>query len=158
RNGSHGIRSVCPERRMTIVQLMASPFVGGPEHQVLGLAAHLPADYRTVFLSFAEGGRCQALIDAARQRGFEARALKYNVQRPTRAVQEVRDHLQRVRADVLCCSGYKPDLIGWVAARRAGVPVVSISHGWTAATVKVRLNEMLDRLVLRWMDSTICVS
>jgi glycosyltransferase involved in cell wall biosynthesis len=143
---------------MTIVQLMASPFLGGPERQMLGLARHLPENYRSVFLSFAEGGRCQALLEEAQRHGFEATALKHNAQRPTRAVAEIAQHLHRVRADVLCCSGYKPDILGWLAARRARVPVISISHGWTAATFKVRLNECLDRLVLRWMDCTVCVS
>jgi glycosyltransferase involved in cell wall biosynthesis len=39
-----------------------------------------------------------------------------------------------------------------------GIPVVSVSHGWTAATLKVRLYEALDRFLLRWMDCTVCVS
>ena len=59
---------------------------------------------------------------------------------------------------MLCCSGYKPDLIGWLAARRAGVPVVAIAHGWTAATCKVRFYEALDRWVMRRMDAVVCVS
>ena len=59
---------------------------------------------------------------------------------------------------MLCCSGYKPDLIGWLAARRVGVPVVAIAHGWTAATAKVRFYEALDRRVMRRMDAVVCVS
>ncbi len=105
---------------MVVVQLMASPFLGGPERQMLGLAMSLPADYRTVFLSFAEQGRCQALLDEARQQGFEAIALLHNTPHLRHAVHEVADHLRRL-AGVLCCSGYKPDLLGWLAARRAGV-------------------------------------
>src|SRR5205823_5231641 len=70
----------------------------------------------------------------------------------------VADHLRRVRADVLCCNGYKPDVIGWLAARRAGVPVVAIAHGWTAATWRVRLNEWLDKRVMRRADAVVCVS
>jgi glycosyltransferase involved in cell wall biosynthesis len=143
---------------VTIVQLAASPFLGGPERQLLGLASALPDECRTVFLSFAEGGRCQALLDEARRQGFEAVALQSNAPRWFRAAAEIADHVRRVEADVLCCNGYKPDIIGWLAARRAGVPVVSISHGWTGATLKVRLNEALDRLVLQWMDATVCVS
>jgi glycosyltransferase involved in cell wall biosynthesis len=143
---------------VTIVQLAASPFLGGPERQMLGLAASLPASCRTVFLSFAEGGRCQPFLTAARAQGHEAHALVANAPHFWRAATEIAQHLHRVRANVLCCNGYKPDIIGWVAARRAGVPVVSISHGWTAATWKVRLNEALDRLVLRHMDATVCVS
>ena len=143
---------------MRIVQLMASPFVGGPERQVLGLAGALPPDHETVFLSFSERGLCRPFLEQARQRGFEAVELIENAPRLRRAAREVAGHLLRVGADVLCCNGYKPDVIGWRAARLAGVPVVAVSHGWTAATLKVRINETLDRLVLRWMDRVVCVS
>ncbi len=143
---------------MRIVQLMASPFVGGPERQVLGLAGALPAEYETVFLSFSERGLCRPFLEHARQRGFESIELSENAPHLRRAVREVAGHLRRLGADVLCCNGYKPDVIGWRAARRAGVPVVAVSHGWTAATLKVRINECLDRLVLRWMDRIVCVS
>jgi glycosyltransferase involved in cell wall biosynthesis len=97
-------------------------------------------------------------LDRARQHGFEAVCLKQNAPFLRRAAHEIAGHLRRVGARVLCCSGYKPDVIGWLAARRAGVPVVSISHGWTAATLKVRVNELLDRLVLHGMDRVVCVS
>src|SRR5262245_61386355 len=143
---------------MVVVQLMASPFVGGIERQVLGLARSLPEHYRTVFLSFAELGKARPFLELARRNGFEAVALEKNYPHVNQAVREVAGHLRRVRAGVVCCNGYKPDVIGWLAARRARVPVVSVSHGWTAATLKVRLNEALDRLVLRWMDRTVCVS
>jgi glycosyltransferase involved in cell wall biosynthesis len=143
---------------MRVVQLMASPFVGGPERQVLGLAESLPADCRTTFLSFAERGLARPFLAAASASGFEAVELTENAPHWFRAAREVAEHLRRVGADVLCCSGYKPDIIGWLAGRRAGVHVVSISHGWTAATWKVRLNEAVDRFVLRRLDCTVCVS
>ena len=143
---------------MRIVHLMASPFFGGPERQMLGLALHLPASYESVFLSFAERGLSQAFLDEVAKHGLEGRALKHNAPRLFRCVSEVADELRRLRADVLCCSGYKPDLVGWRAARRVGVPVVSVSHGWTAATWKVRFYEALDRRVLRCMDAVVCVS
>jgi glycosyltransferase involved in cell wall biosynthesis len=143
---------------MRIVHLMASPFFGGPERQVLGLARQLPSRFESVFLTFAEGGRCAALLDQVRRHGFDGFALEHNAPRMRRAVREVARRLQEFDADVLCCSGYKPDILGWRAARKVGIPVVSISHGWTAATWKVRLNEMVDRLVIRWMDAVVCVS
>jgi glycosyltransferase involved in cell wall biosynthesis len=143
---------------MRIVHLMASPFFGGPERQMLGLALHMPAAYQNVFLSFAERGLCQAFLDEVAKHGLEGRALKHNAPRYVRCISEVAKELRKLRADVLCCSGYKPDLVGWRAARRVGVPVVSVSHGWTAATWKVRLYEALDRRVLPWMDAVVCVS
>ncbi len=143
---------------MNIVQLMASPFVGGPERVVLGLARALPASCRTVFLSFAERGLARPFLDQAAASNFEAIELRQNFPRILRAAREVAEHLRRLRADVLCCNGYKPDVIGWRAGRRAGVPVVAIAHGWTAATWRVRLNEWLDKRVMRRLDAVVCVS
>ena len=143
---------------MNIVHLMASPFVGGPERQVLGLARALPVPFRTVFLSFAERGLSKAFLQRAELDGFETVMLRENAPHVFRAAAEIAAQLRHHRAEVLCCNGYKPDLIGWLAARRAGVPVVAIAHGWTAATWKVRVNEALDRLVLHGMDCTVCVS
>lgn len=143
---------------MRILQLMASPFVGGPERQMLGLARSLPQAYQTVFLSFAEHGRARAFLSEAHRQGFRAFELKQNTPHFLAAVREVAGHLRRLDADLLCCSGYKPDLIGWLAARSVGVPVIAVAHGWTAATRKVRLYEALDRIILRQMDCTVCVS
>jgi len=125
---------------------------------MLGLARALPPEYRTTFLSFSESGRCRALLSEVRRHRFEGVELKHNFPWFRRAANEVATQLRRLRADVLCCSGYKPDVIGWLAARRAGVPVVSVSHGWTGVTLRVRLYEALDRWVLRWMNAVVCVS
>jgi glycosyltransferase involved in cell wall biosynthesis len=143
---------------MRVVQLMASPFFGGPERQMLGLARNLPPHVRTAFLTFPERGLAQPLLEQVRRHGFEGVTLRHNFPYLRRSAAEIAGHLRRLRADVLCCSGYKPDIIGWLAARRVGVPVVSISHGWTAATWKVRLNEAVNKLVNRWMDAVVCVS
>jgi glycosyltransferase involved in cell wall biosynthesis len=143
---------------LRVVHLMASPFYGGPERQVLGLARHLPSDVESVFLSFAERGLAQPFLDEAARHGFTAKALRHNTPRFLACVAEVADELRRLQANLLCCSGYKPDLVGWRAARRVGIPVMSISHGWTAATWRVRFYEALDRWVLRRFDAVACVS
>ena len=144
---------------MVVVHLAASAFVGGPESQVLGLVGTLSkAGHGAAVLSFSEGGRCHALLDAARGLGAEAVELRSNAPNYRAAVREVAGHLKRLGADVLCCHGYKPDILGLFAARRAGIPVVSVSHGWTGATWKVRVNETLDCLCLRGMDRVVCVS
>jgi glycosyltransferase involved in cell wall biosynthesis len=143
---------------MRVVHLLASPFLGGPERQVLGLARHAPSQVESVFLSFAERGLSQAFLDEARCHGFESKPLLHNTPRYFACVREVAAELRRLKANLLCCSGYKPDLVGWRAARSVGIPVVSISHGWTSATWKVCCYEKLDKIALRWMDNAVCVS
>ena len=142
----------------TIIHLTSSTFVGGPERQMLGLASQLAADYQTVFLSFAEGGRCQAFLDRATQEGFEARALDNDTPRLRAAVGELTATLRRLRPTVLCCHGYKAILLGRIAARRSGTPVIAVSRGWTYENLKVRAYEALERLSLRLMDRVVCVS
>ncbi|MFO0907033.1 MAG: glycosyltransferase [Isosphaeraceae bacterium] len=141
---------------MVFVHLAASACVGGPESQILGLVGAWPG--RSVVLSFAEGGRCQALLDAAAARGAEVVALQSNAPHYRQAVREVAGHLKRLDASVVCCHGYKPDILGLFAALRVGIPALSVAHGWTAATWKVRVNETLDRLCMRGMDRVVCVS
>jgi glycosyltransferase involved in cell wall biosynthesis len=142
----------------TVVHLTASTFFGGPERQMLGLAEVLPSEYRTVFISFAEGGRCGAFLDQVGRQGFEAVALEHDTPYFRLALCDLESHLGRVGADVLCCHGYKANLLGRVAARRRGLPVVAVSRGWTGADFKLRVYELLDRLGLRWMDRVVCVS
>jgi glycosyltransferase involved in cell wall biosynthesis len=141
---------------MIVVHLTSSRFFGGPERQMLGLAHGLAC--RSVFLSFAEGGNCQAFLEEARLEGFSAHALEHDTPHWHAAVEELTGHLHDLGAEVLCCNGYKANLLGRTAARRARIPVVAISRGWTRETWKVRLYETVDRLHLRWMDRVVCVS
>jgi glycosyltransferase involved in cell wall biosynthesis len=143
---------------MHIVHLMASPFYGGPERQMLGLARHLPKEDRTTFLSFPERGLCKPFLDEVQRYGFEGRALRHNIPNLRASIREIADELRRLKADIVCCSGYKPDVLGWRAARRVGLPVVAVAHGWTAATARVRFYEWLDRTVMRRMDAVVGVS
>jgi glycosyltransferase involved in cell wall biosynthesis len=141
-----------------VVHLTASRFLGGPERQMLGLARALGPEYRTVFVSFSEGGRCTAFLGEARRHGFEALALRHDTPRLWGAFRELLGLLPELGACVLCCHGYKAGLLGRWAARRCNVPVVAVSRGWTGEDLKVRLYEAVDRLGLRRMDRVVCVS
>ncbi len=143
---------------MNIVHLAASPFFGGPERQMLGLARSLPSTCRSTFLSFAEGGRSEPFLAELRRSGIDALPLQSNTPHYFRAAGEVAGQLRRLNANMLLCHGYKADLVGLRAARQAGVPVVSVSRGWTAATWKVRVYEWFDRRCLTRMDAVVCVS
>jgi glycosyltransferase involved in cell wall biosynthesis len=143
---------------MRIVQLMASPFFGGPERQMLGMSRHLGGEFETLFLSFAERGNAQPLIDEVRRAGLHGELLTHNFPHVGRGVDEIAKRLGSVKASIVCTSGYKPDIIGWRAARKAGIPIVVVSHGWTAATWRVRLYEKIDRWVHARADAVVSVS
>ncbi len=115
----------------TVIHLTASTFHGGPERQMLGLAGALGADVGSIFVSFSEGGRCRAFLDEARRQGFQSQELRNDTPHFRRACGELADLLGRHCCDILLCHGYKAGLIGRIAARRARIPVVAVSRGWT---------------------------
>lgn len=143
---------------MRIAHLTASPFFGGPERQMLGLALSMPADTQSLFFSFPERGLCQPFLAELQRHGFVAEALVNNTPHFVAAIREFREKLQAHEIDVLCCHGYKANLLGRPAAQKIGIPVIAVSRGYTAATWKVRLYEAADRFCLRYMWRVVCVS
>ena len=142
---------------MQIVHLTASTFFGGPERQMLGLAQALP-NVTTRFLAFAEQGRYQDLLSQVEAHGFAGRALDHDAPQFRATIRELIDDLRLHGDDVLLCHGYKANLLGRIAARKVGIPVVAVSRGWTGENRKIRFYEWLDRRHLRYMDHVIAVS
>ncbi len=143
---------------MNVVHLTDSPFFGGPERQMLGLAVNLPSSIRTRILCFRDHASAAPFLEKLTTAGVSARMLRHANPHFARMISDVVGELREQRADVLVCHGYKADLLGWVAARIAGIPAISVSRGWTGHTRKVRLNETLDRVALRLMARVVCVS
>jgi glycosyltransferase involved in cell wall biosynthesis len=143
---------------MHLVHLTASPFFGGPERQMLGLAGALPPEYETAFLSFAEAGRCEPFLEQVRRRGFTGLRLAHDTPRLLAARRELVGLLRDLRADVLLCHGYKANLVGRAAARKAGVPAVAVARGWTGQDFRVRCYDRLDRLLLHRFERVVAVS
>lgn len=143
---------------LSIMHLTASTFYGGPERQMLGLARALEATAQSRFWLFQERGLCRAFLGAAAKAGFEAAALRHDTPRYGASIRELGALIGRARPDVLVCHGYKAGLLGGVAARMRGVPVVAVSRGWTGECPRVRLYDFLDKVNLRWMDRVVCVS
>jgi glycosyltransferase involved in cell wall biosynthesis len=143
---------------MRLVHLTSSRFFGGPERQMLGLAKSLPSDCKSVFASFAEGGRCETFLDVVRTAGFAACRLANDTPHLFAARKELATWLHESQAELLLCHGYKADLVGRRAARVAGIPVVAVSRGWTGESFRVRWYDRIDRVFLHRMDRVVCVS
>jgi glycosyltransferase involved in cell wall biosynthesis len=143
---------------LNLVQLTTSPFFGGPERQMLNAALSLPPSYRSVFALFRDAGKSLEFRDRLEASSLETHILEHDTPHLGAMVRELANLLRDISADVLCPHGYKADVVGLLAARRAKVPVISVSHGWTAATWKVRVYEALDRACLRRVDRVVCVS
>ena len=142
---------------MNIVHLTASTFFGGPERQMLELADHLPQHHST-FVSYPEGGRCGDFLTESRKRGHGAVELSSDSPHLRETLRELTDLLRSKSADILVTHTYKPNILGRIAARRVGIPIVAVSRGWTWENLKVRAYEAMDRVNLRFVDHVVAVS
>jgi glycosyltransferase involved in cell wall biosynthesis len=143
---------------MHVVHLTASTLFGGPERQMLGLGRHLPLRFRSTYGSFPEGGRCEPFLAEARAAGFPTFRLSADTPDVPGAIDELARLLRDLSADLLVGHTFKPNVLGRLAARRVGIPVVTVSRGWTWESLKVRVYETIDRVNLRLVDHVVAVS
>jgi glycosyltransferase involved in cell wall biosynthesis len=144
-----------PSTPRTVLHLVASPFLGGPERQMIGLSRAQRGAERTVFLGFPEGGDFDARL---RREGIESHLLASTGRPLLATVREVEGFIREIGPDVVITHGYKPDLVGLLATRRTKVPLIAVAHGWTGATFRVRLNEAIDKLLMRRARRVVAVS
>src|SRR4051812_30646130 len=128
---------------INVVHLTDSPFFGGPERQILGLAVNLPDRIRTTVLCFRDGSTCLPFIDRLTRAGVVSHILEHANPHYGAMLSDIVRVLRSRRADLLVCHGYKADVLGLIAARWMSLPAVAVSRGWTAHTRKVRLNEAI---------------
>src|SRR5437762_4349635 len=110
-----------PRKRLVLIlHLTGSPFFGGPERLMRGLAQSLPAPCRSAFALFADHGASRAFGRRLLDDGLETITLTHDTPHLPAMVCELTGRLRAWDADVLCCHGYKADVVGLLAARRAG--------------------------------------
>jgi glycosyltransferase involved in cell wall biosynthesis len=146
--------------RRVIVHLIATNFVGGPEKQILqhGLRLSNGTDFDFCLISFIERGRLNELLERAGGQGLAARRLQTSNPFNPRVIIDLVRLLRSVDCSLLMTHGYKSNVVGWIASRKAGLPQVAVSRGWTAESWKIRAYEALDRMALRAMDQVVAVS
>ncbi len=143
-----------------IVHLIATNFYGGPEKQVLEHAVRLEKSGRFScrLVSFREGGRENEFLLRAGERGLSSHALDTANPFDPRVIARLAGLLRREQAALLVAHGYKANVIGRLASWRAGIPLLAVSRGWTAESLRIRAYEALDRIFLNWADHVVAVS
>lgn len=68
----------------------------------------------------------------------------------------------KVKPHMICAHSSKAGLLGRLAARACGVPVVFTAHGWSfsnnAQNIQKKAYILAERMAARWSDKIICVS
>ena len=141
----------------SVIHLRDSPFVGGPEKQILGQCARLDRSrIEPMIVSFDARGSL-ALTRAARQLGIRTESLPDGKLAFPNAVRQLRRIVTASGECVVVSSGFKADLTAWLACSRESVPWIVWFHGHTAATARVRVYEALDTIAAHRASTVIAV-
>ena len=149
-----------PEPPLTILHIAAPGRAGGLESVVLDLSGGLKRMGHRVALAAVldPGSEAHPVPDRAEGLGVEVRRVVV----PPRAYRSeyrlLRQVVAELEPDVVHTHGYRADLIGGLAARRAGVPWVSTVHGFTGGGRKNRCYEWLQVRAYRRAQAVVAVS
>lgn len=152
------VKSVHPDR-LRVLHVLAPSREGGLERVVTMLST----------MQAEAGVHVAAVIDPGSERdhpfiaGLEARGVPVSrVVVGGRSYLEeyraLRDLIARIKPDVVHTHGYRSDVIGGAAARRAKIAMVSTVHGFTGGGIRNRINEVIQRFALRRSAGVIAVA
>lgn len=141
----------------TVLHLIASNFVGGPEKQILHHARDLEGSpFAISVASFKDGPDTPEILSVAAASGIPHYELPGGI-RPA-ALNGLIALLRREKFSILCTHGYKSNILGRLACMSTGTQQVAFVRGWTAETWRVTLYERLERLALKTAPWVVCVS
>lgn len=158
-----------PRRPARVLQLITRLIVGGAQEHAIVAAEKLdPARFHSQLWTGPEAGAEGSLLEDARRRGVRVRVIPGLVRRidPPRdaaVTVELARLFRRERFDLVSTHSSKAGIVGRVAARLAGVPVVVHTvHGWAfhehmPARTR-RMYEVLERFLAGGTDRLASVS
>jgi glycosyltransferase involved in cell wall biosynthesis len=133
---------------------------GGPETTLLGWLDHLDRTRFTnrVALFQEREGREEAFRGPLLAHGHPVIDLPWWPGRTVRkAVRRLEEHIRSTGAKILHTHDWRSDVIGYHAARRAGIPVVTTVYVWFHRPFHVWVKETVDTLYIRHFDMVTAV-
>jgi len=145
---------------LTVLHVAAPGAAGGLESVVLDLIAGLKAaGHRPVLAALLDPAGTGPLVPRrAAEQGVEVIRLEIPPRAYAQEYRRIRAGIAEVRPDWVHTHGYRADITGGLAARRAGVPWMSTAHGFTGGDWKNRLYERIQVWAYRRAQVVVAVS
>ena len=137
---------------------------GGIERVLLTLLQHMGSPIEIVPILFTRTDTQErSFFDSLRRLGVPHEMIYVNTSRakywnPVRNIRQANALIRRQRFDLIHSHGYRADLIGLVAAKRFGLPLVSTCHGFISTDSHLSFYRHLDIFLLRYFTRVIAVS
>ena len=148
-----------PVVRRVIIEICDSPFVGGPEKQILGHCNYLnKSSFEPVIVSFASHAKpANDLLTVARNSGLRSKAICDGKLTFPVAVQQLSALAKSCGASLIIGHGFKAGFTASAAAALVGIPYLHYFHGHTASSARVRFYEWLEIRAMQRAQAVIAV-
>lgn len=143
---------------MRVLQLIGSTGFYGAEAVVAALATSLPSAGIETCVGHMRYARPGVLKLEERLPDCDVFALPHRLRMDAGLLKRLYREIKRRNIAAIHSHGYKPDFYAGVAARLAGIPVISTCHLWTRATRALRAYARIDALLLRRFNRVVAVS
>jgi glycosyltransferase involved in cell wall biosynthesis len=152
------VKSVQPDR-LRALHVLAPSREGGLERVVTMLSAkQTEAGVHVAAVVEPGSERDHPFVRGLESRGVPVSRIVIGGRSYLEEYRALRELIARIEPDVVHTHGYRSDVIGGAAARRAKIPAVSTVHGFTGGSIRNRINEGVQRLALRRSDAVIAVA
>lgn len=141
------------------MHLIATNFYGGPEKQIIEHFKILDKRKWSCYLtSFLEGSNPNEILEIARINDISSFSIPMGYPLDFFALFKLIKILKSTKINLLLTHGYKADILGLIAAKIVGIPIIAFSRGDTQDNLKVRFFWKLDHIALRFVNKIIAVS
>ncbi len=148
-------------KKIKILQFICSTGFYGAERWVLALASHLPKD-KTVSLlatTLEDNSQDLELVRQFKERCGDTFELPMKHKFDFSVVDKLAELIKREDIDIIHTHGYKSDILGVWAARKAGIPCVVTPHGFeNASDIKLRMFIWLGCQAMKYGDAIVPLS
>ncbi|HHI03198.1 MAG TPA: glycosyltransferase, partial [candidate division Zixibacteria bacterium] len=148
-------------KKPVIMHLIAAMEIAGAERVVLNLLSqkhNCSLEMRVTSFVRTIDGSGTKFLKAASDTGVTTDRIPISLKWDPRDIMSLIRILKRHNVKLLHTHGYKADIVGLIAAKMAGIPLMATSHGYTATGSMLNRYEKLDRFLLRFFRNTISVS
>ena len=128
-------------KKLNILQFICPTGFYGAERWILALAKHLPAEQVCCDLAITleDNSKNLELVKKYRQECGETFEIPMSHRFDLGVVNKLVDLIQQRNIDIIHTHGYKSDILGVIAARKAGIKCVVTPHGFeNAKDLKLR--------------------
>lgn len=149
-----------PEKRLNVLHLRASPFLGSPERLLLSQLRHLDnRQFSYVIGAFDEqlGGK-NDFLEAVRQQHTKGYAIPANIFLFIFTFIRLMNLVRSEQIHLICAHDFKSDFFGLLVGALCKLPRIAVFHGKTGLGVKLRLYERFDDYLLPYFSRVIAVS